>query len=98
VTGSVNLTLPITAASNVNPTQFSVAYYDNSAVLTYLGATATPSTTTLTLTAPNVNAAAAGVTYVPEGTLVSTVPFGVAWATSDIIYVTGRYQMTTRYS
>lgn len=98
VTGNVTMTLPINAATGVNPTQFSVAFFDSSASQTYLGANATPSTTTLTLTTPQVNAAAAGTTYVPEGTLISTVPFGAAWATGDVIYISGRYQMTTRYS
>lgn len=98
VTGSVSMTLPINAVSGVNPTQFSVAFYDSSAVLTYLGANATPNTTTLTLTTPQVNAAAASTTYVPEVTLSSTVPFGAAFASGDVIYVSGRYQMTTRYS
>lgn len=99
VTGNVTLTLPINAVASVNPTQFSVAYFDASGPsMTYLGANATPSATTLTLTAPNVNAAAVGTTYVPEGTLISTVPFGAAWTTGDVIYISGRYQMTTRYS
>ena len=93
VTGSVVLTYPIACiAGNIKP-QLVVQYYDQSANVVYDGAPITPGSASSVLGVLN----AAG-TYATVVVLAATIPFGVAWTTSDTIAVWGRGEMTTRYS
>lgn len=93
VTGNVILTYPIAClTSNLKP-NLTVQYYDSSAGVAYHGAPIAPGSSTASIGAIN----AAG-TYATVVALSGTIPFGVAWATSDTIAVWGRGEMTTRYS
>lgn len=101
ITGNVTLTLPIVAASGITGATFEATYLNASATHTYIGIV-TATTSTLTLLATQVEAAAVTVS-VYSAALAANVPFRVAaaaenWTTSDVISVAGRYRMTTRYS
>lgn len=101
ISGNVTLTLPIVGATGLTGANFEVLYLNSSASHTYIGIVSA-TTTTLTLLASQVEAAAATVS-VYSAALAANVPFRVAaaaenWGTGDAIYVAGRYRMTTRYS
>jgi len=100
ITGNVTLTLPVAAFAGTG-SSFEVTYLNSSASQTYIGVV-TSTTTTLTLLATQVEAAAVTVS-VYSAALAGSVPFRVgaaaeAWGTGDVISVSGRYRMTTRYS
>lgn len=90
VTGDVVLTLPVQAAANPNSSLFR-AYFLDSGAAELPAMIAAASTTTIAIRAINT----AG-TYATQATCSATVP--MTWATGDIIYISGRYPMTTRYS
>lgn len=91
VTGNVVFQYPIAAFATPGASQFQLAFYDSSAANTFSGLAATPSTTQV-----NVCAVGTASTYAAVAVLSSTIPF--SWATADVIYVSARYRMTTRYS
>ena len=92
VTATLLMTLPIAAAKNSQNNQHAVSFYDTDVVETYPGvAGATGNATQVYLLALNASG-----TYGRVSNTSATVP--MTWAVNDIIDVSGRYRMTTRYS
>jgi hypothetical protein len=89
VTGSITFTLPINAYDVTITGLARVQYYRLSTGDVSVGACGQGNT--VTLLAQN----SAG-TYLAASVLGAAIPW--AWATSDRIDITGRYEMTTRYS
>lgn len=87
ITGSVQLTLPVTAVGSVFGSQFSVWFRD-AGTATYIGCMDISGSTTQT---PIISAMAVGGSYATATAISSTVPF--VWATtSDQIIVQGVYE------
>lgn len=91
MTGPMTLTPPINAADAAAFDNLKVIYSDASLSAASIGHAAGASTSSIALYAIN----SAG-TYVTTAAISTTVPF--TWANSDIVYVHGRYRMTTIYS
>ena len=92
ITATLLMTLPVAAAKNSQNNQHAVSFFDLDVVETYPGvAGATGNNTQVYLLALNT-----GGTYGRVSNTSSTVP--MTWATNDVIDISGRYRMTTRYS
>ena len=86
VAGNFTVTLPVTATSDIQASQFRASFYDVSATRTYPAMIHAVSTTALTITAQQFP----GLTDSYNATPSSTLPF--TWATGDIIEVAGTYE------
>jgi hypothetical protein len=86
ISGSVDLTLPVEASRNVQPDMQALGY-DASGGSVYPLVPLMVSTTTLTIYAVSTSAS-----YAASAALSSTIPFGVAWTTSDVLSVGGTYE------
>jgi hypothetical protein len=89
VTGSITFTLPIAPYDTTVSGLCQVGFYDDSAGQYNFGSSGNSATPTLLV-------ARTDGTYGSVAQVSSTVPW--TWTTGDRIEITGRYQMTTRYS
>jgi hypothetical protein len=89
VTGSITFTMPIAPYDATITGLCQVNLYDDSAGQLNLGSTSNSGT-------PTILVARTDGTYGSVANTSSTVPW--TWATTDRIDITGRYEMTTRYS
>lgn len=90
VTGSVTVTLPFTSATNSISTSAGAAFFfDTSAGATFQGTVdiATNSTTA------TIRASDSATAYLSRTNLLSTIPFGAAWAAGDRIGFNVIYQV-----
>lgn len=92
ITGDVRLNLPIASLDVLAPGQFSFGFYRPSTGAQLPGIVGTDGTTGSVF----LRAVDASGTYATSVQLSNTVPF--AWASGDLLDISGRYQMATRYS
>ena len=91
ITGQLLLTLPFAQDTNTQAGQFGCGFCDASGSSFAAFASYTGNATQV-----YVDAVSASVSYATAVATSATVPF--TWTTGDIIYIVGRYQMSTRTS
>lgn len=89
VTAGATVGLPVTAADSVALTNGVCTFFDTSATATYIGFTSSSAL------AVAFNAIDASGTYAKLAAISSTVPFGAAFATGDVIGFTLVYEATS---